>query len=66
MNPALKEAGTERPVVDEAAAGGVMSTSPAVLGPMPCISCGERVKWVRNEGRWSLRDEDGEKHRCAA
>ena len=38
----------------------------ATLVPMPCIACGNRVKWIRYLGKWSLRDEDGVKHRCAA
>lgn len=34
------------------------------LGPLPCISCGAKVLWVRASGGWVLRDEDGEKHKC--
>lgn len=38
----------------------------AKLGPLPCINCGAKVLWVRVDGQWILRDEDGQKHRCPA
>lgn len=41
-----------------------MSGAPTALGPMPCINCGQRVLWIRGDGFWRLRDEDGAKHRC--
>lgn len=38
-----------------------------ILGPLPCISCGKPVSWLREKGKYRLVDakNHAEPHRCA-
>jgi hypothetical protein len=61
----MKEASVQA-AEPQVAGGGVDETPPTALGPLPCISCGQSVLWVRVDGFWILRDEDGHHHQCPA
>lgn len=59
MTTALEEAAAEVPVVAQAAVAdagiaparwGSRPASAAVLGPLPCISCGQPVSWWKVGG----------------
>jgi hypothetical protein len=37
-----------------------------VLGPLPCITCGKSVVWLREKGRYRLADhKTNQPHVCA-
>ena len=65
MKPAAtKGARSEPAVAREATSGKSMSDDAQVLGPLPCIACGQTVLWVRqDDGRWRLV-QGGVAHKC--